>query len=482
MNLQTSLQLQIQIERQITRQLARDSLYHFTKVMWKIIEPETEFKDGWHIREICRHLEAVTEFVIPKLIINMPPRHMKSIITCVMWPAWVWIKYPERRFIFGSHSAALATRDSIKTRDVITSDLYVEIARPTWHLEEDQNSKMLFGNTKKGFRKAVGVNTSVTGDGGDYLVIDDPHNALEAHSDAANESTINWHDVAFSTRYNNPQRHAKLIVMQRLSDKDLTAHVIEKNQGYQSLCLPARYDPDAEVVTKTSLGFKDPRTKKGQLLWPEHFDEKSILDLENTLGDDASAQLDQDPKARKGGLFPRDHWKIYDKSPSDILEIVQFWDCAQKPGLTNDYSVCATWAKTQNGYYLMDLWRDKCDTPTLEAIAESLYNKWRPNAVVIEDKSAGSSLIQYLLLNTSMPVIPYDPGRRDKQVRATAATPTIKAGKCFLPKYFSWVQDFIKEHEKFPKAKHDDQVDTTSMMVEYFSARASIGPRVRSLV
>lgn len=486
-----NLKKQIEIERELSRRLAKDSFYHYVKYMWKVIEPETPFKDGWHIHALCAHAEAVTEFQIKELNVNMPPRHMKSIIWCVMWPSWVWGHYPERSFIFGSHSLALATRDSIKTRQLINSDEYKNVFDQTWTLADDQDQKTVFKNTRGGVRKSVGVGSAVTGEGADYLVTDDPINALEAHSEVTRLECIRWNDTVLSTRINNPQRYAKINIMQRLHDQDLSGHIIKTQKSFQHLILPARYNPDAEIKSNTILNFKDPRTTKGEILWPDQWDKASLDKLEKQLGDDASAQLDQDPRSADGGFIPKEYWKYYDSSPSTILEIVLFIDAAQKPGVSNDYSVFATWARTQNGYFLLDLSREKTDGPLLEELTIAFYNKWHHNDVVIEDKSAGSSLIQYLLNTTSIPVTPFNPGRLSKEVRAAAAKPAIKAGKCHLPSRpihgtedgveVNLVDVFVKEHEKFLKAPNDDTVDTTSMMVKYFSTSEIVQPGIRSL-
>lgn len=489
-----SLIEEMKIDLAISKRLAKVSLSHFTKVFWPIIEPETDFIEGWHIDAICQHLEAVSRFEIKKIIFNLPPRHMKSILVCVMFPAWVWASYPERRFLFGSHSQALATRDSIKTRMIIESELYKTYFSPDWTLTDDQNQKTIFSNTKSGFRKSIGVGGGITGDGGDYLVIDDPISALDVTSEVIKEEVNRWHDQVWSTRYNDAKRHAKIITMQRLDEIDLTGHVLEKDKKlidsgkgtarYERLILPARFDPDdPDIISQTSLNYVDPRKNKGELLWPERFDEAALLDLEEDLGENAEGQLQQNPKPRKGGLFPRDKWGMYDKTPSPILETVQFWDCAEKPGVTNDYSVCATWVRTHNGFYCLDVWRDKVDAPTLEVMAVQLFEEYEADAVVIEDKSHGTALIQYLRRFTTLPVLEYDPRQRDKTSRAIAATPAVRGGKCHLPHGADWVKEFKKEHEKFPKGKNDDQVDTTSMMVEYFNKRGSMerGPRVRSI-
>lgn len=480
------------LQSELNRRLCRKSLSHFTRTFWHLIEPGTAYVHGWHIDSICLHLEACSRFEIPRLIINMPPRHMKSILVSVMFPAWVWASNPERRFMYASYAAALAIRDGVKMRTLIESDLYKELFKPEWTLRSDMNQKIKFENTQAGYRYSIGVGGGATGEGGDFLIDDDPLNAMDANSPQVRESVNTWKSTVWPSRANDQKRHCRITVMQRLHEEDPTGHALtsEKTQDptlpkTETLILQARFDPASKVKSNTRLNIPDPRTKAGELLWPERFTDAGMkqlaAELDSTGLGQSHAQLQQDPKPASGGTFQRTWWKRFDAPPSPILEIVQFIDAAQKPGITNDYSVIATWARTAIGYYLLTLWRDKVDMPTLEEIVKTEFTTWFPNAVVIEDKAGGSSLIQYLLRNTTIPVLPFDPGQKDKEVRASAATPQVKAGKCFLPSSADWVEDFISEHEKFPKGSNDDQVDTTSMMVEYFARRALNEPRVRSL-
>lgn len=474
---------QIEIQKRKTAILCGASFHHFVRTFWSTIEPGQPFVDGWHIYEICKHLEACTEFKIFRLIVNIPPRHMKSILVSVMWPAWVWTKYPERRFIFSSYSATIALRDAVKCRTVIESPLYQELFKPKWSLRDDQNVKSKFENTKAGFRFATSTGGAITGEGADYIVEDDPLNMNESLSDTALEEARRFTMEVLPSRVNNPRRYSRILIMQRLHELDPCGHALKETRPgniWERFVLPARYESKHAFPSKTSLEFKDPRTQDGALLWPERFDQEATDALAHDLKENSHAQMQQDPKAQSGNLFERVWWGTYDAAPTPILEIVQFWDCAQKPGISNDYSVCATWAKTQNGFYLLNILREKTTGPLLEELAHQQFNLYRPNAVVIEDKSAGSSLIQYLLGNTTFPVLPFNP-TKDKQVRASAATPSVKAGKCKIPREAKWREEFLKEHEKFPKAAHDDQVDTTSMMIEYFNRRANSEPRVRSL-
>lgn len=427
---------------------------------------------------------------------------MKSILVNVMFPAWIWAheEWTSRRFMSASYSSSNSIRDGIKMRTIIESDEYRTLFSPSWTLRHDQNQKLKFENTKSGFRFSTSVGGSVTGEGADFQIVDDPVNALDANSVVIREEANMWWDIAWSTRANNPHKHCKIVIMQRLHDMDLTAHLVSKKQRTDKrahLIFQAKFESNPSVKSSSPFKVNDPRTIDGELLWPERFDKNAILQLASDLDSNglgqSHAQLQQDPKPASGALFKRDWWKRYDKYPSTVTEIVQFWDCAQKPGITNDWTVCATWAKADGAYYLLDLWRGKVEAPQLEAIAVGKFRTTGPNAVVIEDKSAGQSLIQYLqrLTDDVIPVIPFEP-KGDKEVRATAATPTVQAGKCYLPNFklmsddesgvsYDLIEAFINEHERFPKGAHDDMVDTTSMMVKYFQTRATFKPRIRSL-
>jgi predicted phage terminase large subunit-like protein len=463
----------------LERELATRSFRQFVELAWKYVEPARKFIPGWHIDAICEHLEAVTRGEIRNLLINMPPRHMKSTLVSVLWPAWVWTHSPHVQWIFSSYAHALSTRDSVKCRRLIESPWYQALFSDRYKISPDQNQKIRFSNTKNGERIATSVGGSGTGEGGDIIVVDDPHNVKDKESETVREATTTWWDEVMGSRGNNQKTVARVIVMQRVHDKDLSGHVLKKG-GYDHLCLPAEFE-SSRKKNATTIGWTDPRTKDGELLWAENFGRTEVDQLKVNLGTyGAASQLQQNPVPVGGGLFKRIWWKRYRELPMDMQQIVQFWDCAQKPGLTNDYSVCATWGKTTTGLYLIDIWRNKVEAPQLEMALLSQASRFTPSAILIEDKSAGSSLIQYAKQKTILPIIAYDPKQRDKEVRATAATPTIEAGNCFLPESAPWVEDFILEHERFNNADHDDQVDTTSMMVEYFS-KPSLKPRARSL-
>jgi predicted phage terminase large subunit-like protein len=470
------------LNRALEYKLYELSLREFVRCIWPIIETENPFTHNWHIDAICDHLEAVTLFQIPKLIINIPPRMLKSIIVSVAWPAWVWLRFPERRFLFASYAQSLSTRDAVKMRLVISSDKYraminAKNINEQWKLTDDQNQKMRFDNTKNGFRYSTSVGGMLTGEGGDYLAIDDPHHALEVHSEKRREEVINWYKTTFSTRANNPKRIGRVVIMQRLHSKDLSGYLLEQGD-WEHLVLPMHFSQ--KLQSKTRLSFKDPREKEGELLFPERFGEKEVKALERDLGENATAQIDQNPVPASGGTFKREWWQWYRATPKDRIGVFQFVDCAQKPGLTNDYSVVATWLETLTGYYILDVVRGKFAAPDLERWVKNQAGLWNPHEIVIEDKSAGSSLIQNLQRETVLPIKAFNP-TISKELRAIAATPTVAAKNVYLPEGAKWVEAFILEHELFPNAENDDQVDTTSMAIDHFINRIKVKPRMTSL-
>ena len=216
---------------EINKRKAENSLIEFMRQAWDIIEPGTTYVDGWHLHAICDHLQAVSEGKIRNLIINMPPRHCKSILVAVMWPVWTWIRHPEFRWLYASYSGNLSMRDSLKCRRLIQSAWFQERWGEKFGLIGDQNTKTFYENDKYGYRFATSVGGTTTGMGGSAIVVDDPHSAMEAQSDVIREGVLEWWDQAMSTRLNNPKTGAKVIVMQRLHERDLTGHLL-KQGGY----------------------------------------------------------------------------------------------------------------------------------------------------------------------------------------------------------------------------------------------------------
>lgn len=448
-------------------------LIDFVRDMWPLVEPSTAFVSGWHIEAICEHLEAVTSGKIRNLLINIPPRHAKSLILSVFWPVWEWVKNPSIKWIFASYGQSLSTRDSLKCRRLIQHIKFQRKYGYRFKLTGDQSTKTRFDNDKMGYRIATSVCGIGTGEGGDRLVCDDPHNVLESESQKIRENVITWWTETMGSRGNDPKTFTRTIVMQRVHQYDLSGHIIERGD-YEHLCLPAEYEPR---VTVSSINFKDPRTKDGELLWPERFGVAEIARLKSDLGAYASAgQLQQRPAPREGGIVKEGWLKYYTllKDESGKIKNPQFnftlqsWDTAFEGSEENDFSVCTTWGFNNDGAFLIDRYKDKPDFPTLCRRAKMLFQEFRPNKVIVEKKASGHSLIQTLKKETQIPVVAV-PAKGDKISRLSAISGYIESGRVFLPDNALWLRDFVDELCIFPNSRHDDQVDSAAhALIELF--------------
>ena len=462
----------------IRAERARRSLREFVAQAWHVVEPATPFAPGWHIDAICEHLEAVTRGEIRNLVVNMPPRHMKSLAISVFWPAWVWATQPEKRWIFASYAQALATRDSLKCRHIIQSPWYRARWDDVYQLSDEQNAKMRFENNRRGYRLATSVGGVTTGEGGDVLVVDDPHNVLQAESDAIRQSVLDWWDMAMSTRGNDPATVARVVVMQRVHEQDLSGHVFEQG-GYEHLCLPAEYEGAVWVKGSplnatggvTGIGWRDPRTQDGELLWSERFNARDLAELKTRLGSyGASAQLQQRPSPAAGGLLKRDWWRFAAAPPDQFDAIAMSWDCAFKDLEDSDYVVGQVWGRVGARRYLLDQVRGQMGFPATITAVTALAAKWpQAHLKLIEDKANGTAVIQTLQARTPGIVAVNPEG--GKVARAHAVSPFIEAGNVFLPEPNGapWVSDFIEECAAFPRGAHDDQVDAMTQMLNHWN-------------
>jgi predicted phage terminase large subunit-like protein len=465
----------------VERELAARSLYEFVVQAWPVVEPSTPFIEGFHIRAIVEHLEAVSRGQIRNLLINVPPRHMKSLLVSVFWPAWEWLRNPHIRYLYSSYAASLSIRDSVKCRRLIESPWYRSRWADRFALTTDQNTKGRFDNNRTGYRLATSVGGAVTGEGGDRIVCDDPHNVQEAESDSIRTSTLEWWDVAMSTRQNDPKTTVMVVVMQRCHERDLAGHLLEKG-NWEHLCLPAEYEGSKR---KTSIGFQDPRRQHGELLWEERFGSQEIQELKVNLGSYAAAgQLQQRPSPAGGGIFKREwfrYWQLRGANlppvevrlgdgtvklvhpvdvPAKVDEQIQSWDCAFKDLDTSDFVVGQVWARRGGAFLLGDQIRDRMNCPATVRAVYALSQQWPGTlAKLIEDKANGSAVIQ-TLANQVPGLLPVNP-QGGKIARAAAVSPLVEAGNVFLPhpSYAPWVNDFIEECIAFPNGAHDDQVD-----------------------
>jgi predicted phage terminase large subunit-like protein len=469
---------------EINAEMASRSLGEFVRQAWETVEPSTSFVPNWHIDAIIEHLEAVSRGEIRNLLINVPPRHMKSLLVSVFWPAWEWIRSPERRWLYSSYGAQLSIRDSIKCRRLIESPWYQSRWANRFALTSDQNTKGRFDNDRSGYRLATSVGGAATGEGGDRIVCDDPHNVNEIESDSVRKGTIDWFDVVMSTRVNNPKSTAKVVVMQRCHQQDLSGHLLDQG-GWDHLCLPAEYEGPSRA---TSIGWKDPRIESGELLWPDHFGPDELASLKRSLGGYASAgQLQQRPAPAGGGVI-KDHWWRYWRPKGVVLPpvsvrmpdgsaaqieaaelperfemILQSWDMAFKDLSTSDYVVGQVWAQRGADRFLLDQLRERLGFPaTLDAVRKVTLKWPQATTKLVEDKANGTAVIATLKHEISG-LIQVNP-EGGKEARAAAVSPQIESGNVYLPHPLLalWITGYLAEWASFPRGAHDDQVDATT--------------------
>lgn len=458
------------------------TLADFVKESWEVLEPSTELLWNWHIDAMCLHIqEALLDWYkhkknphypqrIQNLLINVPPGSLKSRVLSVCTPAWFWTICPSWRAIFLSANPRVALRDSVYCRDVIESEWYQKRFLPDWSLRSDNNSKSSFWNTKGGVRSAFGFNSRITGDRGDSLLWDDPHDAQEVNSEVIRQGVIDRWDSAIRNRVNDLKSSLRIGIMQRLHESDLSGHVLGQG-GWEHLCIPQEFE---KARIPTALGWVDPRSEPGELMFPGRFSPEVLAQEKKALGSYGFAgQHQQRPSPADGGHFKRSWWQYYKVAPAEFDLIIQSWDCSFKETNKSDFVVGQVWGKVGARFYLLDQVRDRMDFPATIAAIRALSAKWpQASAKLIEDKANGPAVISSL--QREIPgLIPIEP-EGGKLVRAIAIAPYVEAGNVFLPEDASWVGDYVAEFSTFPNGANDDQCDSTSQSLNWLQARMGI--------
>ena len=457
--------------------LGLSSLQSFVRLCWHVLEPKTSYADNWHIETICDHLEAVGRGEIQNLLVNIPPRCMKSLLISVFFPVWQWLKNPGHRFLCASYAQTLSTRDAVKARRLIQSPFFQTHWSKYVQMQGDQNTKNRYDTKHGGYRIATSVGGIGTGEGGDTIIVDDPHNTQGALSEVKRADCITWWDETMSTRLNDARTGSKIVVMQRLHENDLTGHILKQEpEEWVHLCLPMRYEG----------GISDPRKKHDELLWSEKFPEKEVKKLETRLGIYGTAsQLQMRPGARGGNMLNVSNIKYYDSVsewPDDLqfMRVVDFAHSEKQRIKSDPDFTSATLLSFKN---INDVW--------------NLYMKhvWRTQSAVTKRDNALSNVIMsddqsvhVLLERTTDSLDACDQwkerlhGKRivnewtpkiDKIVRASHLEPIFDAGNVHVLKG-EWVQAWVDEVQVFPAGSHDDQVDNIGAAYCFLSKESEI--------
>jgi predicted phage terminase large subunit-like protein len=411
-----------------------------------------------HVRILAGKLEAIERGGIKRLMVFMPPRHGKSEITSIRFPAWCFGRNPQIQIIGCSYAESLAYSFSYAIRETISSPSYQRL----WQLGLDKAGAVRWQLANKDNKRdsyiAAGVGGGITGEGADILLIDDPvKNAEEAESAVYRDKVWEWYTTTARTRL-QPDG-AIVLIMTRWHKDDLAGRLLEQ----------ARIDPKADQWEVLHLKA----ISENRALWPEKYDIDSLNNIKASIGSRAFVALYQgEPALAEGNIIKREWFKYYKEKPQ-FSRIIHSWDTAFKKGASNDYSVCSVWGESQSGYYLLDLWRQRVEFPELKRVAIELNQRDRPSALLIEDRASGQSLIQELRRDTLLPVIPVKVDN-DKEARVNAISPLIEAGKIYLPESTNWLHDYIEELTSFPSGEYDDQVDSTSQALNWLSKNSNV--------
>lgn len=489
----------------ISRAECEESLAEFIRQSWHVIEPGADFYDNWHLHLLSESLEAITDGVelddgtkYNRLLINVPPGMMKSLLM-VLWACWEWgpRNMPHLRYLMASHSMDLSIRNSTKARRLIESEWYQERWGDRVKLTKDQNQKTKFENTSTGFMQAVAAG-SITGARGDRVVIDDPHSVEGAASEQMRASTIEWFLEAVPTRLNKPRESAIVVIMQRLHEEDVSGVILDKGLGYDHIMLPMRYEPGR--AQPTMLGLEDPREEEGELLFPDRFPEAVVSRDELAMGPYAVAgQFQQSPSPRGGGVIRREWIPVWNKPTYPPFDyVVAALDTAYTTKTSNDPSAMTVWGVWSGGEgmaqanrsttydgsmtaldrqyredrpkaMLMYAWAERLELHELVEKVQDTMDSYGVLKLLVENKASGYSVAQELRRlygHEEFFVQLVDPKGVDKLSRLYSVQHLFAEGLIYAPET-TWADMVINQLAVFPKGKHDDLVDTTSMALKH---------------
>lgn len=447
--------------------LLRQDLSSFIGRTFQELSPQTEYLHNWHIDLIASKLKEVADGKTTRLIINIPPRNLKSICASVAFPAWLLGHYPHMKIICASYASELANKLATDCRQVMQAPWYQEVF-PNTRLTASRVSANDFNTTKNGGRMAVSTGGGITGRGADILIIDDPLKPDDAPSDVIRNNVNTWFDGTAYTRLNSKSDGAIIIIMQRLHLDDLVGYVIEKG-GWEVINLPAIAEEYTEHTYEALYGPRKVIRHPGSPLHGERESLETLTIIKANMSEyQFYSQYQQSPVPMGGGMIKVDWIQRYasHELPEEFEMIVQSWDTASKVNNFSDYSVGVTLGIKSKKIYVLDIKRERMDFPTLRRAVIAAYHQYSPHTILIEDASSGTQLVQDLKEQNIYCIKPIRP-EGDKKTRLFAQASVFESGKVYVPDKSPWVDDFIHELTSFPSAKFDDQVDAMSQGLTY---------------
>lgn len=450
-----------------SRRNCAKSFANFVKEAWHIVEPTRELKWGWALDAVCEHLEHVHTGDILRLLMNVPPGSMKSLLTNVFFPAWEWgpKNRPDLRYLGTAHKVDLARRDNVKCRRLIKSPWYQE--RWKVKLLGDQDAKDKFENESTGFRECMAF-TSLTGSRGDRVSLDDPHSVNSANSIAELDDAEFTFKEALPSRVND-DLSAIIVIMQRLHARDVSGIILDLGLPYVHLCLPMEFE--ASRRCSTSIGFRDPRLFEGQLLFPERFSKKTVDELKLSLGSVGTAgQLQQRPSPREGNLFKRE-WFTFVSSVPAASASCRGWDLAATANPNSPYTAGVLVARTpEKRFVICNAVRDQLSPGGVLKLLKrtAAADGYDVKISIPQDPGqAGKSQAVNFVAELAGFTVTTSPETGDKIDRAEPVSAQAEGGNLDIlvtgdKVRDAWIEPFLAEICEFPASKFKDQTDALS--------------------
>ena len=452
--------------------LLRRDLYAFAQRCFHELNPATEFFPNWHIEAILSELEACRRGEITRLIINQPPRSLKSHCASVAFPAYLMGIDPTAQIICVSYGQELANKHALDCRRIMASAWYRTLF-PHTRLSSERQSVEEFMTTRQGFRLSTSVGGVLTGRGADFIIIDDPLKPEEALSNTQRKAVNDWFDHTLYSRLNNKRTGCIIVIMQRLHEDDLVGHLLGM-EPWTVVRFPAIAEEDETHVIQTPYGPRRFERRTGEALHSEREPLEILNRIREAQGEyNFAGQYQQAPAPLGGGLVKEEWFKTY--PAADVLPefemIFQSWDTANKPTELSDYSVCTTWGAKEKHVYLLHVFRKRLGYPDLKRAVREQAEAFGPETILIEDRASGTQLIQELVDEGTHAVKKYQP-TTDKIMRMHSVTSTMENGFVHLPDKAAWLGEYLHELTSFPKGKWDDQADSTSQALDWFKQQS----------
>ena len=447
--------------------LLRQDFGTFAARCFHDLNPQAELAMNWHLEVIAAKLTAVREGKIRRLIINLPPRHLKSLMASIAFPAYCLGHDASAQILCVSYAQDLADKLARDCRSIMMNPWYRQMF-PT-RLALHRQAVQEFITTRQGYRLATSTGGVLTGRGADIILIDDPLKPEEALSEAQRQGGNEWYDHTLYSRLNDKRHGAIVIIMQRLHEDDLVGHILGQ-EPWEVLSFPAIAEAEEAHQIETIWGPRCFARRQGEALHPDREPLETLEHIRRTIGEyNFAGQYQQSPAPLGGGLVKAEWFKRYgaNERPESFDRILQSWDTANKATELSDFSVCTTWGIKGKDFYLLNVLRKRLEYPALKRAVREQQSLFNANVVLIEDKASGTQLIQELIADGCHRVTRYKP-ECDKIMRLHAQTAIIENGFVHLPDAASWLAEYLHEMTVFPKGKHDDQVDSTAQFLDWF--------------